>query len=363
MKITTVEAIPLRYPFHHGGPPSGWGGEAWTEMTTLLVKVETDEGITGWGEAFGYNAIPATKAALETMVIPTVVGRDALRISELMRELQLSLHLFGRYGVPIFALSGLDIALWDIAGKATGVPLHQLIGGIARETVPTYASLLKYQDTGITSELCSEALDKGYRLIKLHESTVSEVAAARQTVGEKIPIMLDVNCVWSPKEGRLMAEALFEYDLHWLEEPIWPPENFDGLAALRAESGIRIAAGENACTAWQFQAMFEAGAVDFAQPSVTKVGGISEFLKVVTLAEIANVTVAPHSPYFGPGFLATLQLLSTLPSIEAIERFYVNLDEDLYAGALAPTGGAITVPTGPGLGLEPDPNFIEKYRE
>ncbi|MDP6701922.1 MAG: mandelate racemase/muconate lactonizing enzyme family protein, partial [Candidatus Latescibacteria bacterium] len=218
-------------------------------------------------------------------------------------------------------------------------------------------------DTGIVSDLCSEALDKGYRLIKLHESTVPEVAAARQTVGEEIPIMLDVNCVWSPKEGRLMAEALFEYDLHWLEEPIWPPENFDGLAALRAESGTRIAAGENACTAWQFQAMFDAQAVDYAQPSVTKVGGITEFLKVATLAETANISVAPHSPYFGPGFLATLQLLSALPAIEAIERFYVELDEDLYAGALAPVDGHIAVPTGPGLGLEPDAEFIAKYRE
>ena len=363
MKITNVEAIPLRYPFRHGGPPSGWGGQAWTELTTLLVKVETDEGITGWGEAFGYNAIPATKTALETMVVPNVIGRDPLRISELMSELQLSLHLFGRYGVPIFAMSGLDIALWDIAGKAAGVPLHRMIGGLSRETVPTYASLLKYQDTGIVSDLCSEALDKGYRLIKLHESTVPEVAAARQTVGEEIPIMLDVNCVWSPKEGRAMAEALFEYDLHWLEEPIWPPENFDGLAALRAESGTRIAAGENACTAWQFQAMFDAQGVDYAQPSVTKVGGITEFLKVATLAETANVSVAPHSPYFGPGFLATLQLLSTLPAIEAIERFYVEIDEDLYAGALAPVDGKIAVPTGPGLGLEPDADFIAKYRE
>ncbi len=363
MKITSVEAIPLRYPFRHGGPPTGWGGEAWTELRTLLVKVETDDGITGWGEAFGYNAIPVTKAALESLVIPNVIGRDPLRISELMRELQLSLHLFGRYGIAIFAMSGLDIALWDIAGKAAGVPLHRMIGGLSRDTVPTYASLLKYQDTGIVSDLCSEALDKGYRLIKLHESTVPEVAAARQTVGEEIPIMLDVNCVWSPKEGRQMAEALFEYDLHWLEEPIWPPENFDGLAALRAESGTRIAAGENACTAWQFQAMFEAQAVDFAQPSVTKVGGITEFLKVATLAETANVSVAPHSPYFGPGFLATLQLLSTLPAIEAIERFYVELDEDLYDGALAPVDGNITVPSGPGLGLEPDAGFIAKYRE
>ena len=363
MKITSVEAIPLSYPFRHGGPPSGWGGKAWTEMKTLLVKVETDEGITGWGEAFGYNAIPATVAALETMVAPNAVGRDATRIGELMADLQLSLHLFGRYGVPIFAMSGLDIALWDIAGKAAGVPLNRLIGGQVRDSVPAYASLLKYHDTGIVAELTSEALAKGYGQIKLHETTVPEVEAARRAAGDGVPIMLDVNCVWSLKEARLIAEPLFDCDLHWLEEPIWPPENFAGLAALRAESGIRIAAGENACTAWQFAAMFEAEAVDFAQPSVTKVGGITEFLKVAALAETANVALGPHSPYFGPGFLATLQLLSTMPAIEAIERFYTELDEDLYDGALAPRDGKIAVPQGPGLGLDPNPDFIAKYRD
>ena len=363
MRITNVEAIPLAYPFRHGGPPSGWGGKAWTEMKTLLVKVETDEGITGWGEAFGYNAIPATVAALETMVAPNAVGRDATRIGELMADLQLSLHLFGRYGVPIFAMSGLDIALWDIAGKAAGLPLNRLIGGPARDSVPAYASLLKYQDTGVVAELTSEALARGYSQIKLHETTVPEVEAARRAAGDGVPIMLDVNCVWSLKEARLIAERLFDYDLHWLEEPIWPPENFAGLAALRSESGIRIAAGENACTAWQFAAMLEAEAVDFAQPSVTKVGGVSEFLKVAALAETANVTLGPHSPYFGPGFLATLQLLSAMPGIEAIERFYTELDEDLYDGAVDPRDGKIAVPEGPGLGLDPNPDFIAKYRD
>lgn len=363
MKITAIEAIPLTSPFSHRGPPSGWGGKAWTDLRTLLVRVDTDEGITGWGEAFGYNAIPATKAALETMVAPNAIGRDPTRISELMAELQLALHLFGRYGVTMFALGGLDIALWDIAAKAAGLPLARLVGGPARERVPAYASLFKYQDPGIVAELTGEALAKGYRRIKLHETASAPVKAAREAAGVGVPIMLDVNCAWSPKEARAIAEELIDLDLHWLEEPIWPPENYAGLADLRAEAGIPLAAGENACTAWQFRAMLDAGAVDYAQPSVTKVGGVSEFLKIATLAECENVALAPHSPYFGPGFLATLQLLAALPAIEAIERFYVELDEDLYAGALAPTGGAITVPAGPGLGLEPDPDFIAKYRE
>lgn len=362
MKITAVEAIHLVYPFRHGGPPSGWGGKAWTELQTLLVKVDTDAGITGWGEAFGYNAIPATKVAIETMVAPNVIGRDASQIGPLMEEMQLSLHLFGRYGIPIFALSGLDTALWDIAGKAANLPLHRLLGGAARESVPTYASLLKYADTEIVTRLTNEALERGYPLIKLHESTVPEVAAARAAAGPEVPIMLDVNCVWSPKEAGWVAEQLVEHELHWLEEPVWPPENFEALSDLRTDYGIPISSGENACTAWQFREMFAADAVDYCQPSVTKVGGITEFLKVATMAKLENVNVAPHSPYFGPGFAATLQLLATMPDIEAIERFYVELDQDMFGGALEPDNGAITLPDGPGLGVDPDPAFIEQYR-
>ena len=362
MKISKVEAIPLRYPFRHGGPPSGWGGGAWTEMRTLLVRVDTESGLTGWGEAFGYNAIPATKAALETMVAPLAVGRDAGEIAPLAKDLQLGLHIFGRYGVTMFALSGLDIALWDLAGKAAGLPLHRLAGGAARRSVPAYASLLKYGDPDLVARLVEAALGEGYESIKLHESAVAPVAAARAAAGADTPIMLDVNCVWSPKEARRMADALAECGLHWLEEPVWPPENYAALAELR-DSGVPIASGENACTSWQFAEMTEAEAVDYAQPSVTKVGGVSEFLKVAALAERANVALAPHSPYFGPGFLATLQLLAADASVEAIERFFVTLDADLYGGALTPEDGAIAVPDGPGLGLEPDPAFIAKWRE
>jgi L-alanine-DL-glutamate epimerase-like enolase superfamily enzyme len=362
MKITSVEAIPVALPFHHGGPPTGFGGETWTTLDYLLIKVETDAGLTGWGEAFGYNCIPATKTAVETLIAPQVMGRDATAIGPLMDELQLKLHLFGRYGITMFALSGLDIALWDLAGKAAGLPLHRLLGGAGRESVPAYASLLKYGDAHLVARLTAEALETGYRFIKLHEATVEPVSAARAAAGDDIPIMLDVNCIWSPKEAARMADALADQQLHWLEEPLWPPENVDALADLRLAADTPIASGENACTAWQFAAMFEAEAVDYAQPSVTKVGGITEFRKVQTLAELANVSVAPHSPYFGPGFLATLHLVACDLGIESIERFYVTLDESLYGRALDPVGGNISVPRGPGLGLDPDPAVIERLR-
>ena len=363
MKITNIEAIPVPIPFTHGGPPADFiVGKNWTELGHLLVRVDTDAGITGYGEAFGFNIIETTKTALDTLIAPLALGRDASQIESLMDDLALKTHIFGRYGVTTFALSGLDIALWDIAGKAAGLPLYKLLGGAHRNEVPAYASLLKYQDPNVCARLTEEALARGYRFIKLHENTVEPVAATRAAGGDELPIMLDVKCSWSPHQASTIAESLAPYDLHWLEEPLWPPENFEALAQLRAESGIPIAAGENACTAWQFDQMFKDGAVDYAQPSVTKIGGLTEMRKVATLAEVANVRVQPHSPYFGPGFLATLHFIASSRDIESIERFYVDLEADMYGNTLDPVNGFVRVPDGPGLGIDPDPAFIKKYR-
>jgi len=361
MKIAKLDAIPLRVPFSPGGPPTGWDGTALTLREMVLVRVETDSGLVGWGEAFGYNCSRPVQAVLEDMVAPLAVGRDAADMADLMGDLQQRLHLFGRYGITMFALSGLDIALWDLAAKAAGVPLNRLLGDAGRDHVPGYASLVKYRDPGIVAERTAAALAEGYGHIKLHEITEPEVRSARETAGPEVPIMVDCNCPWTPSEARDAVLWLKGYDLHWLEEPIFPPEDFRALAELRARSGIPIAAGENACTAFQFQAMFAAGAVTYAQPSVTKVGGITEFLKVAALAETNGVAVVPHSPYFGPGFLATLHLLAALPDAGLIERLYVKPEASAYGSLIDPSEGGFRVPEEPGLGPDPDPDFLRSY--
>jgi L-alanine-DL-glutamate epimerase-like enolase superfamily enzyme len=364
MKIARVEAIPLRVPFDHGGAKTaGFGGVDWTRLDMLLVRVETDNGLGGWGEAFAYNCRRAVQAAVEDMVAPLAVGHDASDIAGLNHRLQQELHLFGRYGITIFAISGLDIALWDLAGKAAGLPLYQLLGGARRTELPAYASLYKYRDPELVAEITRRALAEGYGAIKLHETTEPEVRAAREAAGDGVPITLDTNCPWTPVQAREMALRLKPYDLYWLEEPIFPPENFTALAQLRREVGIPLAAGENASTAFQFQAMLDAGAVDFAQPSVTKVGGVTEFLKVAALAEARGVAVMPHAPYFGPGFLATLHLLAGLPEPSLVERLYVKLGASLYGDLVDPAAdGRFRVPDGPGLGRDPDPVVIREYR-
>ena len=140
------------------------------------------------------------------------------------------------------------------------MPVYQLLGGSNRSDIKAYASLLKYQDPEVTAKVTRDALDEGYEYIKLHECTVAPVRGAREEAGDGVPIMVDVNCLWTPEETIAFANDVAPYDLHWLEEPVWPPENFHGLAEVRMATDTWIAAGENACTAWQFREMFEAEA-------------------------------------------------------------------------------------------------------
>jgi D-galactarolactone cycloisomerase len=361
MKIARVEAVPLSIPFTYGGGAVRHGVGAWRTLDFCLVRVETDTGAVGWGEAFSYSCRRAVAAAVNDMVAPRAVGHDAADIGGLHAKLQRDLHLFGRYGITVFAISGLDIALWDLAGKTAGVPVHRLLGGAKRTTLPCYASLLRYTEPKLVAQYSKRALDEGYDAIKLHEVEDDAVAAARAAVPRNAPLMVDVNCEWSPGDAIAAAKRFRPHDLEWLEEPVFPPEDFQALRAVGEASGVPIAAGENFCFATQFAALFDARAVTFAQPSVTKVGGITEFVKVAALADARGIRVAPHSPYFGPGALATLHLLATRAQAR-FEYFYLWPDGKLFGAGLDPAGGAIAVPGSPGLGIDPDPEVIRRFR-
>jgi len=361
MKIAAVDAVPLRIPFTYTGDrKASFPGLDWNMLDMCLVRVTTDTGIVGWGDAFAYHCLEPVKTVVETMIRPNVVGQDARDIAGLSHRLQQKFHLFGRHGHTTFALSGLDIALWDALGKASGQSLSALLGG-RRESVPAYASLFILRNVDAVVEDTRTALEEGYRYIKLHEIAAAEGGAARATAGDDVPIMVDVNCPWTPEEARRNAMALDDFDLHWLEEPIFPPEDYHALARLRAETGVPLAAGENWCTSWAFAHACRAGAIDYAQPSVTKVGGITEFRKAAAICEAHGVSVMAHSPYFGPGFLATLHLAASLPDPGLIERFYIRPEAQLFPDRVDPVQGDFQVPTGPGLGAEPDADVIKEY--
>jgi L-alanine-DL-glutamate epimerase-like enolase superfamily enzyme len=362
MKITRVETLVVNLPMVIDGATPMLGGRARTSIDMLLVRVETDAGITGWGEAFGHRIFHATRAAIDTLLGPMCVGRDPGQIAALTDDLQRVLHGVGRNGPTMYALSGIDIALWDIAGKAAGLPLYRLLGGSPRADLPAYASLLRYGTAEAVAHYTAQALGRGYRHIKLHEITVPEVKAARDVAGPGVPIMLDTNCPWTVAEAVTMARRLAPLDLHWLEEPVWPPENLAGLAEVRAQGGIPTAAGENYGTAWEFRRAFEANAVTYAQPSVTKIGGVTELRRVMTLAEAFGVEVVPHSAYFGPGLLASIHCIAAMPRESLVERFYCDFVDNPLGEAIHPRRGRMAVPQGPGLGVDPDPKLLEKLR-
>jgi L-alanine-DL-glutamate epimerase-like enolase superfamily enzyme len=362
MKITRVQTLVLNLPMLIEGAPPMLGGRPRTSIDMLLVRIDTDGGITGWGEAFGHRIFPATRAAIDTLLGPMCVGRDPSQIAAINDEMQRLLHGIGRNGPVIYALSGIDIALWDIAGKVAGVPLYRLLGGSPRADLPAYASLLRYGAADAVARYTEQALGRGYRLIKLHEITVPEVKAARDVTGPGIPIMLDTNCPWTVAQAVEMARRLAPFDPHWLEEPVWPPENLAGLAEVRARGGLPTAAGENYGTVWEFRRAFEAGALTYAQPSVTKIGGVTEMRRVMTVAEAFGVQVVPHSAYFGPGLLASIHCIAAMPTESWVERFYCDFADNPLHDAIHPKNGRIAVPQGPGLGLDPDARIIEKLR-
>ncbi len=364
MKIANVEVIELEMPFSRGVKGEKKVGFLnWGKLDFCLIKVETDSGVVGWGDAFSFQCRKSVAEAVRHMIIPRVLGRDALDIARINYDLQQQLHLFGRYGITMFAISGIDIALWDIAGKVAGLPLYNLLGASGKTNIPAYASLFRYEDPDIVANRVKLAMDQGYSFIKLHEIGVDEVRSARFAAGEAIPIMVDVNCPWPLMKAIDMTLAFDEYDIHWIEEPINPPEDFASLASLRSATNVHVAAGENASTAFEFRKMIEAQAVDYAQPSVTKVGGITEFRKVATLCDVHGVQIMPHSPYFGPGFLATLHLAQAVPNPGLIERIFIEPEALLYPEEVfIPVQGSYLAPSGVGLGFDPDPDVIKTYR-
>jgi len=361
MKITKVEPILLTIPFSDGSSGKGIFPTKWDTLDFCLVRIETDSGLVGWGESFGYFSNRAVAPIIERSIAPLLVGRDLPDARAFSEEAQRKLVLQGRYGITIFALSGVDLALWDLKAKAEGVSVPELLSGRKRDSIPAYCCLVRYGEAELVARYAAQGAREGFPEIKLHEITMPEIRRCREVIGPDIPMTVDVNCNWSVAYTREVIPELKQLNARWLEEPIFPPEDFHTLAELR-KTGIKIATGENACTAFQFSEMLRLGATDFLQPSITKVGGITEYLKLIELNQAHNLPIMPHSPYFVPGYLATLQMAALEPAIELVEYLYVKPEAWLYRDMPQPERGNIPIPAGPGLGIDPDPDIIARYR-
>jgi len=361
VRIEDVETLIVEIPFDDGGKGEGITPTTWNSLEILLVRLTDEAGNVGWGEGFGYFTADATKALVDRLIAPVLLGATVTDVAAWNLATQRRLHLFGRYGVTLFALSAVDMALWDLAAKRAGLPLHRLVAPTAAaRRVPFYASLVRYADADLVARTATAALAAGFTGLKLHEVTLPEIEAARAAVGEGVPIAVDVNCNWSAAHAAEVTPRLVELGVSWLEEPVFPPEAYGTLRALRG-NGLKIAAGENWCTAEQFRAALAAGAVDYAQPSVTKVGGVTEFLAVAEAARAVGTPLEPHCPYFGPGFFASLQLAAALPDVRELEYHFVTPAAWLAHPGSPGADGAFAVPEAPGLGFEPDPAVLARY--
>ena len=358
MKVTEVRAIPLAIPLAKTTPVSPWAPGL---ARQILVRVATDEGLVGWGECFAYGATLAVCDVVDDALAPLVVGQDPTQIEQLIDRMHRTLMIWGRRGLAMMAVSGVELALWDLAGKARGVPVYQLIGGLCASRARAYASLLRFDTPTQVAQAVSAALVLGFTAVKLHQTDVDSVAAARDAAGADVDVMLDTNCPWTVEEAIRIGRRLERYDLRWLEEPVWPPEDYAGLARVRAALRIPIACGENESTAFAFRHIIDAGAADIVQPSVTKVGGIAEMKKIATLAAVANVTFVPHSFYFGPGLAATLHVVASTPGVPYVEMPPGHLVAPLTAEPIRGSGGVLSVPDRPGLGADPDPDVLARY--
>jgi len=357
MKITDIKAIPLFIPLKET-PPFSSNGKA--SAYHVLVKVFTNEGITGYGEAFRFTP-GAVSTFIEEGLKPHLIGENPMHIERLWDLMYNITFRYGRKGITLHAISGVEIALWDIIGKWRNLPVYEMIGGPCRDKIKAYASLLRYEKPSDVATIAVRCVEQGYTAIKLHQRDIESVKAVRQAVGSDIVLMVDVNGAWTPRQAVEKAKVLEEYGVLWLEEPVSPMDDYDGLAYVKDKSGILIAAGENEYTHYGFKDMIAKRAVDIIQPDVIKSGGILECGKIFALAEAWNLQIATHCFCFGTGVAATLHLSLSNMRNEYVEANAIPLAASFIQPCLRPERGYLTVPDKPGLGIEIDEDVVRSH--
>ena len=358
MKITDIKALPLLIPLKETPPVSVSGREL---ASHLLVKVFTDEGVTGYGEVFTRLNSRTIATFIEEGLKRHLLGENPMHVERLWDLMYGITFRWGRKGITLHAISGVEIALWDIIGKWRNLPVYEMLGGLCRDKLKAYASLPHYQKPEDVATIALRCVEQGYTAIKLHQRDMESVKAVRQAVGSDIVLMVDINGAWTPRQAVEKAKELEQYGVLWLEEPVSPMDDYDGLAYVRDKSNILIAAGENEYTHYGFREMIVKRAVDIIQPDVIKAGGILECRKIFALAEAWNLQIATHSFYFGPGVAATLHLSLSNMRSEYVEINAIPLEASFIQPSLRPEKGYLTAPDKPGLGVEIDEDVVKRY--
>ena len=313
MRITNIEVINLCYLYPAEDRFVFAGGIATGRLTTL-VKVHTDTQAIGLGTTYSHPTLVRT--VIEQQLKPFLIGEDPTEVEALWDRMYRITRWYGRKGAAVSALGALDIAFWDLRGKALGKSVAALLGA-ERDTVPAYASALLWKDD--PEQLGDEAaayVDQGFRRVKMRlgrseEYDVAAVRAVRRAVGDQVDVIVDGSMRYSPDQARTIAKVLVEERVFWFEEP-FPPEEIDHFAALRQEIPLALAAGENEFGVQGFRELLRAGAVDIVQPDACRTGGISECYRVGQLAAQTNTRVATHTWSDAVALVANMHVIAAL---------------------------------------------------
>jgi D-galactarolactone cycloisomerase len=369
MNIAAIRAIPLR----SRSAECGWEDDiAQSETIQTLVEVVTEDGLSGVGSAYASHSL--VEAALR-LLRPLCIGRSAIEPERLSETLHQTTFWQGRGGAVTHAISGIDIALWDLLGKVSNQPVARLLGGHYRDRIPAYGSLLFDEPEALTAKL-RDTVERGFRAIKLgwgpfgrHGDAYDErlIDTARQAVGPDVALMVDAggsdaffphDFTWAVRT----ADMLASYGVRWFEEPL-PADDIDGFIRLRDRARLPIAGGETLTRRQNFLPWIERGAFDIVQPDCSKVGGLSEARRIGWLAADHHILLVNHGWNNAIGLAADLALAAALPNARYVEYLARTplIDDLLTVPFPLDDTGCLPIPTGPGLGIDLSPEGLARH--
>ena len=366
MKITDVRAIRLRASIPEERQVFSRSGVRNTRSTTL-IQVDTDEGITGFGSSSGNGEL--IEMIIEKILKPLILGMDPMEIDEVWDKAYIrgGHKEFGTRGIGVVALSGIDIALWDILGKLRGLPLYELLGGKCRDKVPVYATALYPEKPSTAAKRARRFADQGFHGVKIKvgfdlDQDIEMVRAVREELGGDFIVMTDANQGYTLDVALEAADAFTDSGVFWLEEPLFA-EDIAGHALLREKTGVPIAVGENLHMCSAFENFVIRGAVDFLQPDVARVGGITEIKKIAALAAAQKVPISFHTWGDAVALAASVHLSAAMPecTIMELDCTYNPLREELLLEAFQVENGFLIAPDKPGLGVELNQQALQRF--
>ena len=386
MKISSIKSHVLRYELDK---ELGYSQQYYKPRPAHLVEIETDEGITGWGECFGPGNIAlANKYIVEKVIQPLIIGEDPINKEYIWHKVYNLLRDSGQKGMPIQALSGIDIALWDILAKKAKLPLYQLLGGKTNSKIPVYGYGMMLQKKSV-EELCelfkkeaNQIKEKNFKAMKMKvglgpKEDLKLVSAVREVIGNDFKLMVDANHAYNKNDALYVGRGLDEMEIYWFEEPV-APEDYDGYKELKEKLKTNIAGGEAEFTKYGWNQLIKNNCIDIAQPEVCGLGGITEYLKVSALAQSNFIPIVNHVWGSALSVAVNLHLLTSLPDMpgglfptksmlefDTTEKniFITDLAEEKFSilDQVKDKDGFASPLENIGIGINPKKEFIKEY--